>query len=372
MPQNAYPDADVSTTGWTTTPLWSKVDDAPGAGDADYIDAAVRAGDATCELGLTEPTDPLSSVDHVIEVRARYTTNNSRVGAIKVALYEGATLRATLGAGWQTLTTAWATYSYTLSGAEADALTYSDMRLRITGHMNSGGTGTQCNVQVASVRLVCPDASTPQTTTDAGTLAESAGQAAALALSDACAASEAVTVGVALVAADAATLGESAVAGQAAQPVAGGDVAGVSEMAALASALAVSDTAAGGETSSLTAAQSRTDAGALGELAGVVGGLPTADAGSLSEGAVVTVTLTRTDAAGVTESMAVSVTISRADALNAADAAALLAQHILSDAGATTENRAATALQSVTDAGSLSDTANLGGETGKPGPTWAH
>lgn len=159
MTQYAYPDADVSTTGWTTAPLWSKVDDAPGSGDADYIDAAVRTADATCELGLAEPTDPASSSNHVIEVRAKYTTNNSRIGAVKVDLYEGATLRATLAL--QTLTTSFATYSYTLSGAEADSLTYSDMRVKITGHMNTGGTGTACNVQVASVRLSCPDAGTP-------------------------------------------------------------------------------------------------------------------------------------------------------------------------------------------------------------------
>ncbi len=161
MTQYAYPDADVSTTGWTTAPLWSKVDDAPGSGDADSIDAAVRLADATCELGLAEPSDPSSSSDHVIEVRAKYTTNNSRVGAIKVELVEGSTVRATLGASWQTLTTSWATYSYSLSGAEADALAYSDMRVRITGHMNAGGTGTACNVQVASVRLSLPDAGTP-------------------------------------------------------------------------------------------------------------------------------------------------------------------------------------------------------------------
>lgn len=161
MTQYAYPDADVDAGAWTTTPLWSKTDDAPGAGDADYIDAAVRTGDATCELGLTEPTDPVSSSEHVIEVRAKYSTNNSRVGAVKVELYEdhifaGPLLRATLA--MQTLTTSFATYSYTLSGAEADSLTYSNMYVRITGHMNSGGAGTACNVQVASVRLSCPDA----------------------------------------------------------------------------------------------------------------------------------------------------------------------------------------------------------------------
>lgn len=159
MTQYAYPDADVSTTGWTTAPLWSKVDDAPGAGDADYIDAATRAGDATCELELAEPADPSSSSDHVIEVRAKYATNNSRVGAVSVALYEGATLRATLGL--TTLTTSFATYSYTLSGAEADSLSYNDMRVKITGHMNAGGLGTVCTVTVASVRLSCPDAGAP-------------------------------------------------------------------------------------------------------------------------------------------------------------------------------------------------------------------
>ncbi len=163
MTQYAYPDADVSTTGWTTAPLWSKVDDAPGAGDGDYIDAAVRAGDATCELGLSEPTDPVSSTGHVIEVRAKYTTNNSRVGAVQVALYEGATLRATLPQ--TTLTTSFATYSYTLPAAEAYVLTYSDMRFMVTGRMNAGGTGTACNRQVASFRLSCPDAGTPPAAT---------------------------------------------------------------------------------------------------------------------------------------------------------------------------------------------------------------
>lgn len=36
--QQFRPDADVTTTGWTTTPLWSKVDEDP-ASDADFITA---------------------------------------------------------------------------------------------------------------------------------------------------------------------------------------------------------------------------------------------------------------------------------------------------------------------------------------------
>ena len=38
VPQQARPDADVTTTGWSTSPLWSKVEEDP-ASDADYITA---------------------------------------------------------------------------------------------------------------------------------------------------------------------------------------------------------------------------------------------------------------------------------------------------------------------------------------------
>lgn len=158
MTQNLFPSADSAAGSWTTTPLWSKVDDEPGSGDADNIDAAVRGGDQACTLTGGDLSDPLSAADHVISVRAKYTTNGTRVGAVKVELLEGATVRATLGASWQTLSTSYATYTYTLSAAEADAMTYSSINWRITGHMNTGGSGTQCNVQVASVKFSCPDA----------------------------------------------------------------------------------------------------------------------------------------------------------------------------------------------------------------------
>jgi hypothetical protein len=37
--QIVYPDADVTTTGWTTTPLWSKIDDDPASPDGTVISA---------------------------------------------------------------------------------------------------------------------------------------------------------------------------------------------------------------------------------------------------------------------------------------------------------------------------------------------
>lgn len=159
MTQTAFPTADVSTTGWSTAPLWDDVDD---DSDADYIQAETRASDATCELHSGNVSDPVGNTTHVITVRAKYSTNNSRVGAVKVELYENTTLVATLPT--TTLTTSFAEYTYTLSAGEADAMTYTDLHFKVTGHMNTGGTGTSCVVYVSSVKFTCPDAGAPAAT----------------------------------------------------------------------------------------------------------------------------------------------------------------------------------------------------------------
>ncbi len=152
MTQTIYPTADVSLAGWTN-PTWSVVDD---ESDTDDSQAECRSGDQTCELHGGNLSDPVSSSNHVITVRAKYSTNNSRTGQIKVELYEGATLRATLAL--VNVTTSFAEYTYTLSGAEADALTYSDIHFKVTGHMNSDGLGTSCILYMSSVKFTCPDA----------------------------------------------------------------------------------------------------------------------------------------------------------------------------------------------------------------------
>lgn len=152
MTQTIYPTADVSVGGWTN-PTWSVVDD---DSDADESSANVRGGDSTVECHAGDVTDPVSAVDHVITVRSKYSTNNSRTGQVKIELYEGATLRATLP--FTNVTTSYAEYTYTLSAAEANAMTYSDIHFKVTGHMNTDGLGTVCTVHVSSVKFTCPDA----------------------------------------------------------------------------------------------------------------------------------------------------------------------------------------------------------------------
>lgn len=157
MTQTIYPTADVSLGGWTN-PTWSVVDD---ESDADESLANVRAGDSTVECHAGDVSDPLSAADHIITVRSKYSTNNSRTGQIKVELYEGTTLRATLP--FTNVTTSYAAYTYTLSEAEANAMTYSDIHFKVTGHMNTGGLGTIINIHCSSVKFTCPDAGTPAT-----------------------------------------------------------------------------------------------------------------------------------------------------------------------------------------------------------------
>ena len=157
MTQTIYPTADVSVGGWSN-PTWSVVDD---DSDADYSQAETRSGNQVVECHAGDLSDPASASDHVITVRAKYSTNNSRVGAIKVELYEGATLRATLPL--TTLTTSFAAVTYTLSTAEANAMTYADIHFKITGAMNAGGLGTSCIVFCSSVKFTCPDAGSPGT-----------------------------------------------------------------------------------------------------------------------------------------------------------------------------------------------------------------
>lgn len=55
-PQILYPDSDVTTTGWTTTPLWSKVDEASAGGDVIVGTHAASGGFGSSPLvvGLTE------------------------------------------------------------------------------------------------------------------------------------------------------------------------------------------------------------------------------------------------------------------------------------------------------------------------------
>lgn len=163
--QFARPIADLDNTGvWVTAPLWSKIDESVGSGDADSIQAdgtPISSEPFTVDLGTV--TDPVSSTNHTIRVRVTKTTSGGSNYDFIAQLRQGYVSEASQGTLIGTLTqtiiaeTA-TTYTYTLSGGEADSITdYSDLQLRC--YVNKNGGGAARNVTCYDVELQVPAAS---------------------------------------------------------------------------------------------------------------------------------------------------------------------------------------------------------------------
>lgn len=150
MTQFAYPTSDVSTSGtWVnqasgSTNLYQSIDEV-SASDSDYVRAF--SSNAAYTAGLGSVTDPMVSTGHVIHARLRMSASET----MSVALMQGATTIASFS---PSLTTTFADYTYTLSGAEADSITnYSDLRLKFTRTTTSGSN----SVYVSQAYLETPD-----------------------------------------------------------------------------------------------------------------------------------------------------------------------------------------------------------------------
>lgn len=131
MAQFARPTSDVATGSWVTAPLWSKVDETV-ASDTDSINDNGVGG--TAILGLSSVNDPFSSTGHILRVRAK---EDSSGDTLQVQLRQGATTIATFS---QVLGTAFTTYTFNLSGAQADSITdYTTLRVALT--LITGGFG---------------------------------------------------------------------------------------------------------------------------------------------------------------------------------------------------------------------------------------
>jgi hypothetical protein len=130
--QDAAPAADVTTTGWTTTPsgaVYSVIDETTPS-DADYATSPSNPSSSVLEVKFAPLGVPSSLTGHVLRVRLR--ANNFTTATARVDLYQGATLIANLASA-QTLTSSFVTYSYSLTSGQAGAITdYTDLRFRIT------------------------------------------------------------------------------------------------------------------------------------------------------------------------------------------------------------------------------------------------
>lgn len=130
------PVSDISNTGaWEDvtfgngdTELWDELNEITPDDDGSAILSLINPTSAdTFEVKLQSTGEPPTNFNHKIKFRVR---SNSGGGQIKAQLYQGTTLIAE--SSFETLTSSYQTFEYTLSGGEAGAITdYSDLRIRM-------------------------------------------------------------------------------------------------------------------------------------------------------------------------------------------------------------------------------------------------
>ncbi|MFC1624771.1 hypothetical protein ACFL15_00095 [Patescibacteria group bacterium] len=154
--QYGRPDGDITTTNWTTTPLWSKIEETPYS-DTDYISATANLI-STAEVSLGNVTDPVSGSGHTVRFRAR-VNKTSKAGQMYVYLLQGGTT-ITSQVYDETIGTSFTPLTITLSSAAADSITdYSDLRIRFyQTDITTGGNA----YHVSWAELEVPDAPVPE------------------------------------------------------------------------------------------------------------------------------------------------------------------------------------------------------------------
>lgn len=124
----AHPTGDVSTGGWTTTPLYQKIDEVT-ASTADFVTSADNPSNDTFEVNLTSLSGVSPDGPHTIEYVLQAV--NSSTLDVTIALVENTTVIAS----WthNNIPTEWTRYSSVLTSGERAAITdYTNLRLRIT------------------------------------------------------------------------------------------------------------------------------------------------------------------------------------------------------------------------------------------------
>lgn len=159
--QFARPDADISTGGWTTTPLYQKLDETP-ADDADFVTSPTGTA-PQFEVGLSDVVDPNSSTGHVIKFRAKAPGGGGGAEQANAKLFQGTNLIAQTE--FRNLDrNQFMTFTQTLTATEANAITdYNNLSIRIeTSKANSE------TIQVSWIEFEVPPSSTSQTVSGLG------------------------------------------------------------------------------------------------------------------------------------------------------------------------------------------------------------
>jgi hypothetical protein len=166
MAQFARPSSDVSAGSWTPstgTTLWETLDET-SASDSDFVRSENDPSGSAAEVGLSSVTDPSVSTGHV--ARYRYQKGESGGGSpadidLIVRLRQGTTTIAS-----QThldIATGFVAGTFTLDGAEADAITdYSLLRAQFEADKSAGARTSWA--EVSWLELEVPDAASTDRT----------------------------------------------------------------------------------------------------------------------------------------------------------------------------------------------------------------
>lgn len=168
MAQILVPVADIAAGSWTTTPLWSDVDDdseSSPTGDgtvitSDGVGNNIDTSDADLELPVSGITDPAVSTGHIIRTRWFQDSTSSRTLQAHCELWQGVPDTGTLIAALVSATdvgTTEVTGTYTLTATEADNITdYNDLHLRLWGRGTSGGPSRALVVDLCELEVPNP------------------------------------------------------------------------------------------------------------------------------------------------------------------------------------------------------------------------
>lgn len=130
-PQILVPVSDVTTSGWTffgSASAFGALDETT-PDDADYVVSPPLPSSSVIEVGVAAGADPLSSSGHQFSYRLK--SGDASTSSVTAALVQGATVISSETRN--PVPSTFTTYTKTLSGAEADAITnYADLRLRFT------------------------------------------------------------------------------------------------------------------------------------------------------------------------------------------------------------------------------------------------
>jgi hypothetical protein len=159
MTQYARPDSDVSDGNWVNESLdqdnlYASIDNA-STSDSDYVYSTDDGWEtSSMTVGLGNVTDPSSAADHIVRYRAKGVEGSAGMETLTVELLETSTQRATETI---TPTTSYVDHSFTLTTAEANAISnYDNLRLKLT----RGGTdGGYFEGHISQAYFECPDAS---------------------------------------------------------------------------------------------------------------------------------------------------------------------------------------------------------------------